>query len=127
VERELVVSSTTPSDSATGLTTVDNYIIIFSEMMDNTTFTTLTRDTASMGGICTGTCSASFEYSSDDFDTCMESIDPTFTFSNSYKTVTIMGPLLSGCGGCPTNYKLRVTSGATDIAGNSLSTLTISI
>ena len=46
----MVVSSTTPFDSATGLTTVDNFIIIFSEMMDNTTFTTLTRDTASMGG-----------------------------------------------------------------------------
>ena len=46
----MVVSSTTPSDSATGLTTVDNFIMIFSEMMDNTTFTTLTRDTASMGG-----------------------------------------------------------------------------
>ena len=113
----MVVSSTTPFDSATGLTTVDNFIIIFSEMMDNTTFTTLTRDTA---------CSATFQVSSDDFDTCMESIDPTFTFSNSYKTVTIMGPLLSGCGGRPTNYKLRVTSGATDIAGNSVSMTAIS-
>ena len=117
------VDNSTPSDSATGFT--GNFIMNFSEIMDQTTITILTRE-AACSGICTGTCSGTFQISSDDFDTCVESNGPRITFSNSGKTVTIMGPSLSGCGGCPTNYKFRVTSGATDLAGNSVSTYTIS-
>ena len=115
------VDNSTPSDSATGFT--GNFIMNFSEIMDQTTITILTRE-AACSGICTGTCSGTFQISSDDFDTCVESIGPRITFSNSGKTVTIMGPPLSGVG--PTNYKFRVTSGATDLAGNSVSTYTIS-
>ena len=117
------VDNSTPSDSATGFT--GNFIMNFSEIMDQTTITILTRE-AACSGICTGTCSGTFQISSDDFDTCVESIGPRITFSNSGKTVTIMGPSLSGSGGSPTSYKLRVTSGATDLAGNSVSTYTIS-
>ncbi len=117
------VDNSTPSDSATGFT--GNFIMNFSEIMDQTTITILTRE-AACSGICTGTCSGTFQISSDDFDTCVESIGPRITFSNSGKTVTIMGPSLSGSGGSPTGYKLRVTSGATDLAGNSVSTYTIS-
>ena len=117
------VDNSTPSDSATGFT--GNFIMNFSEIMDQTTITILTRE-AACSGICTGTCSGTFQISSDDFDTCVESNGPRITFSNSGKTVTIMGPSLSGSGGSPTGYKLRVTSGATDLAGNSVSTYTIS-
>ena len=117
------VDNSTPSDSATGFT--GNFIMNFSEIMDQTTITILTRE-AACSGICTGTCSGTFQLSSDDFDTCVETIGPRITFSNSGKTVTIMGPSLSGSGGSPTGYKLRVTSGATDLAGNSVSTYTIS-
>ena len=117
------MDNSTPSDSATGFT--GNFIMNFSEIMDQTTITILTRE-AACSGICTGTCSGTFQISSDDFDTCVESNGPRITFSNSGKTVTIMGPSLQGSGGSPTGYKLRVTSGATDLAGNSVSTYTIS-
>ena len=45
-----------------------------------------------------------------------------FTFSNSDKTVSIGGKLV----GSSTNYKYRVTSGVTDIEGNSVSMTAIS-
>jgi len=44
-----------------------------------------------------------------------------FTFSNSYKTVSIAKLV-----GSSTNYKFRVTSGVTDLAGNSVSMTAIS-
>jgi hypothetical protein len=117
------VDNSTPSDGDTGFSS-NNFIITFSEIMDQTTITILTRE-AACSGICTGTCSGTFQLSSDDFDTCVETIGPRITFSNSGKTVTIT-PAPAGSGGSPTDYKLRVTSGATDLAGNSVSTHTIS-
>ena len=81
------------------------------------------------GEICTGTCSGTFQLSSDDFDTCVDTtasnaseLASIFTFSNSDKTVSIGGKLV----GSSTNYKYRVTSGVTDIEGNSVSMTAIS-
>ncbi len=127
------VDNSTPSDSATNFT--GNFIVTFSEIMDKTTFTTNTNTVCSPppgSPSCTGTCTGTFQVSSDDFDTCVEStainasaLASLFTFSNSYKTVTI-GKGVGSCGGCPTNYKFRVTSGVTDLAGNSVSMTAIS-
>ena len=127
------VDNSTPSDSATNFT--GNFIVTFSEIMDKTTFTTNTNTVCSPppgSPSCTGTCTGTFQVSSDDFDTCVEStainasaLASLFTFSNSYKTVTI-GKGVGSCSGCPTNYKFRVTSGVTDLAGNSVSMTAIS-
>ena len=107
------VDNSTPSDSDTNF--VGNLIVTFSEIMDKTTITTNTSDTS---------CSGTFQISSDNFNTCTRFTNMSFTSSNSYKTFKINNPALSSCGGCPTNYKLRVTSGATDVAGNSLTSMT---
>jgi len=122
------VISATPSDSATNLSTV-NFSVTFSERMDNTTLTINTgldcsggQNGTGGGGMCRGTCSASFEYSSDDFGTCVQMTDRTLAVSNSGKTFTMNG----GSHSSSTAYKFRITSGAKDVAGNSVSTHTIS-
>ena len=123
------VVSITPSDSANISSSSYNFSVTFSERMDNTTLTINTgldcsggQNGTSGGGMCRGTCSASFEYSSDDFVSCVQMTNRTLAVSNSGKTFTMNSSMHS----TSTAYKFRVTSGAKDIGGNSVSTHTVS-
>jgi hypothetical protein len=124
------VVSITPSDSANISSSSYNFSVTFSERMDNTTLTINTgldcsagQNGTSGGGMCRGTCSASFEYSSDDFVSCVQMTDMTLAVSNSGKTFTMNSSMHS----TSTAYKFRVTSGAKDFGGsNSVSTHTVS-
>ena len=92
-----------------------SFSVTFSEIMDATTFTTNTSDT---------TCSGTFQVSSDNFATCAKMTGLSFTISDSYKTFTLdRSESLNG----QLTYKFRVTSGATDLAGNSVSMTAIDI
>jgi hypothetical protein len=107
------VDNTTPSDSATGVTQSFNTSVSFSEIMDKTTITINTSDTSCSSG--------TFQFSADNFDTCLKHTNVTFTVSNSDKTFTAMIGFANS-----TTYKFRVTSGAIDLAGNSVSMTAIS-
>jgi hypothetical protein len=107
------VDNSSPSDSATGVTQSFNTSVSFSEIMDKTTITINTSDTSCSSG--------TFQFSADNFDTCLKNTGVTFTVSNSDKTFTV-GILFA----TSTTYKFRVTSGATDLAGNSVSMTAIS-
>ena len=88
--------------------------VTFSDIMDTATLTVNNSDTS---------CSGTFQVSSDNFATCAEMTGLSFTISDSYKTFTLdRSESLNG----QLTYKFRVTSGATDLAGNSVSTHTIS-
>ena len=106
------VDNSSPSDSDTGVTQSFNTSVNFSEIMDKTTITTNTSDTS---------CSGTFQFSADNFDTCLKNTGVTFTVSNSDKTFTAMIGFATS-----TTYKFRITSGATDLAGNSVSMSAIS-
>ena len=84
-----------------------------SEIMDKTTITINTSDTSCSSG--------TFQFSADNFDTCLKNTGVTFTVSNSDKTFTAMIGFATS-----TTYKFRITSGATDLAGNSVSMSAIS-
>jgi len=107
------VDNSTPSDSATGVTQSFNTSVTFSEIMDKTTITINTSDTSCSSG--------TFQFSADNFDTCLKNTGVTFTVSNSDKTFTAMIGFATS-----TTYKFRITSGATDLAGNSVSMSAIS-
>ena len=106
------VDNSSPSDSDTGVTQSFNTSVSFSEIMDKTTITTNTSDTS---------CSGTFQFSADNFDTCLKNTDVTFTVSNSDKTFSARILFATS-----TTYKFRITSGATDVAGNSVSMTAIS-
>ena len=101
------VSSTSPSDNQSGVSISDNISVTFSEAMDTTSVTTNTSNT---------TCSGSFLLSSNNFSTCVQ-MSSSPSSSNSYKTFTVdPSDNLSS-----TNYyKIRVTTGVKDSAGNTL-------
>ena len=82
-------------------------------MMDNTTITINTSDTS---------CSTTFQVSSDNFNTCMKITGMSLTISDSDKTFALNNTRHSSS----TAYKFRITSGAKDVAGNSLSIHTVS-
>ena len=89
--------------------------VTFSDIMDNATLTVNNSDTS---------CSGTFQVSSDNFATCAEMTGLSFTISDSYKTFTLdRSESLNG----QLTYKFRVTSGATDLAGNSVSMTAIDI
>jgi len=102
------VSSISPTDNQSGVSISDNISVTFSESMDNTSVTTNTDNT---------TCYGSFALSSDNFSSCVQ-MSSSPTSSNSDKTFTL-DPYdnLSGA----SNYKIRVTTGVKDTAGNTLS------
>jgi hypothetical protein len=106
----LMLDTTAPTVVSTNLS---NGVaeVTFSEMMDNATLTVNNSDTS---------CSGTFQISANDFQNCLKFTHDNFVISNSEKTFRMTGFSLSG------SSKLRITSGATDVAGNSLSTLTIS-
>ena len=105
------VESTSPNDCNCQSYSPLNISVTFSEIMDETTITTNTSDTS---------CSGTFQVSADNFNTCVKMAGLSFTISNSYKTFTLKSVVLSNSG----TYKFRVTSGATDVAGNSLTSMT---
>jgi hypothetical protein len=79
----------------------------FSEVMDNSTITTNTVNTS---------CSGTLQVSSDNFSNCIQM--SSLTVSNSNKTFTVTPSLSLSYS---TTYKIRVTTGVKDIAGNTLS------
>ena len=97
-----------------------SFSVTFSEIMDATTFTTNTSDT---------TCSGTFQVSSDNFATCVKMTGLSFTISDSYKTFTLdrSGRSDDGIIDNQLTYKFRVTSGVTDLAGNSVSLTAVDI
>ena len=102
------VYSVYPTDNQSDISiTTDNISVTFSEAMDNTSVTTNTDNT---------TCYGSFVLSSDNFSNCLQ-MSSSPTSSNSYKTFTIdPSDNLS----YSTTYKMRVTTGVKDSAGNTM-------
>lgn len=103
------ISSTTPANSATSVSTSTTVAVVFSEAMNTGTISTNTADT---------TCSGSFQLSSDNFTTCVR-MSAAPVASNGDKTFTIT-PLSSLS--TSTTYKIRVTTTVQDVAGNPLAT-----
>ena len=102
------VYSVYPTDNQSDISiTIDNISVTFSEEMDNTSVTTNKVNT---------TCYGSFALSSDNFSNCLQ-MSSSPTSSNSSKTFTIdPSDNLS----YSTTYKIRVTTGVKDSAGNTL-------
>ncbi len=102
------VSSISPTENQSGVSISDNILVTFSEAMDTTSVTTNTSNT---------TCSGSLQLSSDSFSTCVK-MSSSPSVSNSYMTFTVdpSDNISSG-----TTYKIRVTTGVKDSAGNTLS------
>ena len=102
------VYSVYPTDNQSDISiTIDNISVTFSEAMDNTSVTTNTDNT---------TCYGSFALSLDNFSNCLQ-MSSSPTSSNSSKTFTIdPSDNLS----YSTTYKIRVTTGVKDYAGNTL-------
>ena len=102
------VSSISPTDNQSGVSISDNISVTFSEAMDNTSVTTNTSNTS---------CSGQFQLSSDNFSSCFQ-MSSSPSSSNSDKTFTIdPSDNLSRA----TTYKIRVTIGVKDSAGNTMS------
>ncbi|MBX3723862.1 MAG: Ig-like domain-containing protein [Turneriella sp.] len=104
------VSSTTPANTATGIATNSTIIVTFSEAMSTGTITAQTS---------AGACNGSVRISSDNFTSCiaMNTAAPAFSGGNAIATYTPAVPLAAG-----TTYKIRVTTGVQDAAGNNLAT-----
>ena len=102
------VCSTSPSDNQSGVSFSDNISVTFSESMDNTSVTTNTDNT---------TCYGSFALSSDNFSNCLQ-MSSSPTRSHSYKTF-VVDP--SDNISISTTYKIRMTTGVKDSAGNAMS------
>jgi len=102
------VSSVYPADNQNGVSITENISVTFSKAMNTTSVTTNISNT---------TCSGSFQLSYDNFDSCIQ-MSSSPSSSNSYRTFTVDPSInLSHS----TNYKIRVTTGVKDTAGNSLS------
>jgi len=115
------VDNSSPYNCDCTLSPTLSFSVTFSEIMDATTMTTNTSDT---------TCSGTFQVSSDNFATCAKMTGLSFTISDSYKTFTLdrsesyqSDGIIDG----QLTYKFRVTSGATDLAGNSVSMTAVDI
>jgi hypothetical protein len=101
------VSSISPTDSQSEVSTTENISVTFSEAMDTTSVTTNTSNTS---------CSGSFQLSSDNFSSCVQ-MSSSPTTSNSNKTFTV-DP--SSDLSLSSTYKIIVTTGVKDSAGNNL-------
>ena len=102
------VSSVDPADNQGGVSITENISVTFSNAMNTTSVTTNILDT---------TCSGSFQLSYNNFDSCIQMSSSPIS-SNSHMTFTVdPSNNLSHY----TNYKIRVTTGVKDTAGNSLS------
>jgi len=108
------VDSTSPTNSAT-VSTSGYVSVTFSEEMDNTTITINTSDTSCSSG--------TFQISANNFEYCWKFPETVAVeISNSSKSFRALTNSLSNS----TTYKFRITSGATDVAGNSVSMTAIS-
>ena len=102
------VSSVYPADNQNGVSITENISVTFSKAMNTTSVTTNISNTI---------CSGSFQLSYNNFDSCIQMSSSPLS-SNSYRTFTVdPSNNLSHY----TNYKIRVTTGVKDTAGNSLS------
>jgi len=102
------VSSVYPADNQNGVSITENISVTFSKAMNTTSVTTNMSNT---------TCSGSFQLSSNNFSSCIQ-MSSSPSSSNSFRTFTVdPSNNLSNY----TNYKIRVTTGVKDTAGNSLS------
>jgi len=101
------VASISPTDNQSGVSISDNISVTFSESMDNTSVSTNTSNTS---------CSGSLQLSSDNFTSCIL-MSSTRSITNSDKTITF-DPYSNL--EYPKYYKIRVTTGVKDKAGNSL-------
>jgi len=102
------VSSVYPADNQNGVSITENISVTFSEAMNTTSVTTNMSNT---------TCSGSFQLSYNNFFSCIQ-MSSSPSSSSSYRTFTVdPSNNLSHY----TNYKIRVTTGVKDTAGNSLS------
>ena len=102
------VCSVYPPDNQNGVSITENISVTFSEAMNTTSVTTNISNT---------TCSGSFQLSYNNFSNCVQMSSSPIS-SNSYMTFTV-DP--SNNLSHSTNYKIRVTTGVKDTAGNSLS------
>jgi hypothetical protein len=102
------VSSVYPADNQNQVSITENISVTFSKSMNTTSVTTNMSNT---------TCSGSFQLSSNNFSSCIQ-MSSSPSSSNSFRTFTVdPSNNLSNY----TNYKIRVTTGVKDTAGNSLS------
>ena len=102
------VSSVYPADNQNEISITENISVTFSKAMNTTSVTTNMSNT---------TCSGSFQLSSNNFSSCIQ-MSSSPSSSNSFRTFTVdPSNNLSNY----TNYKIRVTTGVKDTAGNSLS------
>ena len=103
-----VSSISTTADNQSSVSITDNITVTFSEAMDTTYVTTNTDNTS---------CSGTLRVSSDNFSNCVQMASSPSS-SNSDKTFTVdPSDNLS----YSTNYKIRVTTGVKDAAGNAMS------
>ena len=103
-----VSSISTTADNQSSVSITDNITVTFSEAMDTTYVTTNTENTS---------CSGTLRVSSDNFSNCVQMSSSPIS-SNSDKTFTVdPSDNLS----YSTNYKIRVTTGVKDAAGNAMS------
>ena len=97
-----------PTDNLSGISiSTDNISVTFSESMDNTSVTSNTSNTS---------CSGSIQLSSDNFASCVQ-MGSSPTISNSNQTFTVAPSLTMFYS---MNYKIRITTTASDIAGNTM-------
>jgi len=102
------VSSISPTDNQSGVSISDNISVTFSEAIETTSFTTNTSNTS---------CSGSLQLSSDNFSNCIQ-MSSSPSSSNSDKTFTVNPSDNLSYG---ITYLTRVTTGAKDSNGNTLS------
>jgi hypothetical protein len=103
-----VTSVSITADNQSSVSITDNITVTFSEAMDRTYVTTNTSDTY---------CSGTLRVSSDNFSSCVKmSSEPASSNSNKTFTLDPYDNLTVS-----TTYKIRVTTGVKDTAGNTLS------
>jgi hypothetical protein len=102
------ISSTTPANAATGISTGTTIAVTFNEAMSTGTVTAQTS---------AGTCSGSVQVSLDNFANCiaMTAAAPTFSGGNTVATFTPGSALTAS-----TTYKIRVTTAVQDASNNAL-------
>ena len=99
---------TTTADNQSSISITDNITVTFSEAMEPSYVTTSTSDI---------NCAGNIMVSSDNFSNCVKmSSDPASSNSNMTFTLDPYDNLTVG-----TTYKIRVTTGVKDTAGNALS------
>jgi len=104
------VASTSPADNASSISLNSSISVTLSEVVDNNTVTTNTSNT----------CSGTLQVSSDNFSSCVQ-MSSSPSSSNSERTFTLdPSDNLS----YSTTYKIRVSTGVKDLAGNGLTAYT---